>query len=162
MNELYTSGYDAILEYVNGGRTAKTITRTNDHIQYSHDDITIVIGFNSLRMIIVDNDKAASITMVPAAISVGSLSLDCETTFALYNTEYRHTFGGLYIDGGETFQNSTVYDFDFGIVKSIVPKYLQVLEAMSLSPEMKPNVHATTLANAIENVRKYNKMYEQE
>lgn len=158
---IYTHGYDSMLNFLLGG-SSSNLTLTDDHIQYVNGDITIVIGFNSLRCLFIDNKKFASITMIPAEVNAGSLTLQCETKFALYNSEFRHDFPGLYIDGGSTFQMSTLYDFDFGIIKDIMPKYLRVLEALVISSKTEKKVHQPTLQNAIESVRKYAKMYAEE
>lgn len=160
---IYTEGFDAVLEFLRAASSSTTnITLTDDHLQYVKDDITVVIGFNSLRLLVVDNKKYASITMVPTEVHAGTLVIPCETKLALYNTEYRHEVSGLYISGAETFQMSTLYDFDFGILKDIIPKYLEVLEELVTSSKTEKKVHTPTLLSAIESVRKYTKMYEEE
>lgn len=160
---IYTEGFDALLDFLsNSSSVANNITLTEDHIQFVKDDITVIIGFNSLRLLVVDNKKFASIAMVPAEVTAGTLVIPCETKLALYNTDFRKEVSGLYISGAETFQMSTLYDFDFGILKEIMPKYLEVLEVLRTAPKTEKKVHTPTLEDSIESVRKYAKMYEEE
>lgn len=156
---IYTQGFDEIEKLLDCTGSYENINMTDDHIQYSKDEISIVIGLNSLRMLLVDNNLFASITMVPVEVSAGSLVIPCETKLALYNTDFRKDVSGLYISSSETFQISTLYNFDFGILNSVVPKYLKVLERMSTSPKTAKKVHAPTLEAAIESVRTYAEMY---
>lgn len=159
----HIEGFDAVLNFFQSQSTvAHNVTMTDDHIQYVKDDITIVIGFNSLRLLYVDNGKYASITMVPTDVQAGSLVIPRETKLALYNTDFRKDVSSLYISGAETFQLSTLYDFDFGILKDIMPKYLEILEVLQTAPKAQKKVHVPTLEAAIESVREAAKLYEEE
>jgi hypothetical protein len=100
--------------------------------------------------------------MIPVSVQTGKLELSCETILALYSTDFRKTFSGLYMDSGEAFQINTLYDFDFSILKDIAPKYLEVLKTIQDCDSMKSKVHAETLSAAIESVEKYNTMYAEE
>lgn len=160
---IHIEGFDALIEYLtNKSVVAHNITLTDDHIQYVKDDITIVVGFNSLRLLYVDNKKFASITMVPTEVQAGALMIPRETKLALYNTDFRKDVSTLYISGAETFQLSTLYDFDFGILKDIVPKYLEVLEVFQTAPKVDKKVHVPTLEAAIVSVREAAKQYNEE
>lgn len=159
----HIEGFNEIIDFLTSHSTlAHNVTITDDHVQYVKDSVTVVIGLNSLRLLFVDNDKFASITMVPTDVQAGSLVIPREMKLALYNTDFRKDVSSLYISGAETFQLSTVYDFDFGILKDIVPKYLEVLEVLKIAPKTDKKVHVPTLEAAIESVREAAKQYEEE
>lgn len=154
------SGFDSLLNSINGG-TQSTISTTQDQIQHNLGDLTIILGYGSLRLMVVDNDKSASIAFTPVDIEVGTFKLNKSLQLALYSTEYRETRESMFMGGGELFQLSTLYDFDFGIVKDIVPKYLELLKALKDSGEWK-KIHIETYEAALATITDLVVRYEEE
>lgn len=155
-------GFDELISSVHKTNGASnTVSTTQDQIQYNNGDLTIVLGFGSLRVIVVDNDKSASITFTPVEIEVGTFKLDRGLQLSLYSTTYRDHRESMFIGGGELFQLSTLYDFDFGIVKEIVPKYLELLESLRDSSQ-ESKIHMETYELAVTAIRDLATKYAEE
>jgi|AGFT01.1.fsa_nt_gi hypothetical protein len=130
-------------------RLNNKVSVSGDITTLNTDDLTVIIGAGTLRLVYSDNAKNASIAINPAIVSVGSYERGLDLTLTVLESGFKTSYNRLYVDGGELFQYSTVHDFDFGIIPELMTKYLELLKEMKTSPRL---VSKEFIDQAIENV----------
>jgi len=164
------SNLDSIFKSLSNhfNRGSNKLVSNNNYAVYSAGTIhqitieneTVIIGHDTLRLVYTNTDKTASVAFSPAKISVGSYVREVELNLSVMNDGYKNTYNRLHVDGGELFQLSTVYDFDFTILQDILAKYLELLKVMKTSDKL--NNDHPQIDEAIKNISEAVALYNKE
>lgn len=140
-------------------RTSK-VTITNDHLQCSTLNSTVVFGLHSLRLTIVNNIDNTAMCITPCNVQDehGVYLHHMGTSYFIFNEEkgVQKDFNTLCVDGGELFQMGTLYQCDFTDTSEVLPLFLDLIKNLgSFTGRYNKSLKAQAIQNISEAIEYY-------
>lgn len=159
MNDNLNNVFNALCSYFTG-QTVPGVNLAGTIYTATRGNYSVILGRDTLRLVVTDSDKNAIIAFNPTKVSVGSFERGIELNISIHESKLNESYSRLYIDCGELFQLSTLHDFDFVIVKEIYTKYLELLKVMKESTRV--NGEKLLIDDAIQNISDTVDLYNKE
>lgn len=148
--------FDKFIDTIKNGnmnaiQNGVVITATD--LQCCVENNILWFGSVSASLTMCFTNKDVIFTINPTDVQIGSTVRPSAIKISVLNEDFSRLYK-LDIDDGELFQLSTIYDFDFLVLKKIMTKYLELLKVL---PERKLNLSALDddmVLEAIENIEK--------
>lgn len=114
-----------------------SLSITSDHIQCSTNDYTVLFGFHSLRLSVVNNHDDTAIVITPCDVlnNDGEVLHKKQTVFHIFRGDEPQAleYDTLNVDSGELFQLGLVHDCTFMDNRVILPLLLNILVNLTTS-----------------------------
>lgn len=146
----FNTALNTLSEFIKNEKTDYTLTRTTEHIRVCANNSVVILALGSMRLVLADSEHNAYIVIQP--VQIQEHGIDKLVYITQFDDDFERTYDTLDINYGELFQYSTLYNYDFGIIEKLMPKYLEVLRNL-LDSHLTDSVDNTILVESIENIK---------
>lgn len=158
----YNYCLDKIIRFLISNRNEYSVQKSSDFVQSSTKEFTVLIGLHSLNCTVISNLDNTACTLNPVDIVVDDEVVNAKgSVLSVFSTveSVQKQYSSLYVDGGELFQLSTMYNCDFSFIQNIMPKYVEALKVLK---DSKIQHNAVFIDAAIQNASEAQLLYKEE